>query len=421
VDAEFTGLRCQDVNLGLRSGETDSWVLSVVDNTQLVGMAADLAGLLRGRNVVENVDALKIVANEALDIDVQVLPSVLTVLEECGFIEIARTGPRISQIIETIPAFRSLYPELGNAWQQRRPRQIEEELVAVVHRLAKSPIPVEELGSAVGIDTSDADHLYHLGHKAALFRIVDTIDGSILYSPYSAFEDPEAMRTALTNHGPAELADSIQQVSQYQGFPVDPDTDPVLADAVALGLLAAPSVALPNGTLRSFAALPYTVDRDLLTVRKAILDKALAIVACVRCGQHFGGATRAANVVAVLDALVNRESLAAHSSHERQYKLLRDQGIIRFLPDTMPGGRWKRPALIKTEENLEAVAIARSLVLNEDLQAGREASSDVRNLLDLDAKALRPLQTTGRSRRTNTIDPAKLDIAFEALMGRAAK
>ncbi|HZU46123.1 MAG TPA: hypothetical protein VFA16_02520, partial [Mycobacterium sp.] len=142
MDAEFTGLRCQDVNLGLRSGETDSWVLSVVDNTQLVGMAADLAGLLRGRNVVENVDALKIVANEALDIDVQVLPSVLTVLEECGFIEIARTGPRISQIIETIPAFRSLYPELGNAWQQRRPRQIEEELVAVVHRLAKSPIPV---------------------------------------------------------------------------------------------------------------------------------------------------------------------------------------------------------------------------------------------------------------------------------------
>jgi hypothetical protein len=384
-------------------------------------MAADLAGLLRGRNVVENVDALKIVSNEALDISAQVLPSVIAVLEQCEFIEVTRSGSQVSQIIETIPAFRSLYPELGAAWQQRGPRQLEEELVAVVHRLAESPIPVDELSSTVGIDASDTDNLYELGRKAALFRVIDTIDGSILYSPYSAFEDPEAMRTALRDHGPAELADSIQRVSQYQGLPVDSEADPVLADAVALGLLGAPSVALPGGVLRSFAALPYTVDRELLTIRKIVLDKALAILACVRCGQHFGGATRTLNAVWVLDALVNQECLAPHSSHERQYKLLRDQGVIRFLPDSMPGGRWKRPALIKTEENLEAVAIARSLVENEDIHSGREASSDVRSLLDLDARALKPLQTANLAPRTNRIDPARLDIAFEALMGRSAR
>lgn len=421
MEAEFAGLRCQDVNLGIRSGESDSWVLSVVDNTQLVGMAADLSGLLRGRNVVEDIDALKIVASEVLDISAQALPTVLEVLEASGFVEVTRTGTRISRIDETVPAFRSLYPELGRSWKERGPRQIEEELLAVVDRLALSPIPVDDLSKTVGIDAADTDALYDLGRKASLFRVVDTLDGSILYSPYSAFEDPDAMRSALTNHGPGQLAESLQRVSSYQGLPVDAANDPVLADAVALGLVAAPSVSIPGGQLRSFAALPYTVDRELLTIRKAVLDKALAIVACVRCGQHYGGATNTANVVAVLDSLVASEALSPHSSHARQYKLLRDQGIIRFLPDSMPGGRWKRPALIKTDDNLEAVSIARALIVSEDLGVGRAATDDVRNLLDLDAKALRPLQTASKAQRTNAIDPRHLDAAFEALMSRGPR
>lgn len=421
MESLFTGLRCQDINLGLRSVTTDSWVLSNVDNTQLIGMAADLAGLMRGRNVIDNVDALKIVASETLDIPATVLPGALGVLEECGFVDLTRSGSQITRVFESIPVFRSLYPELGNVWQQRRPRQLEEELVAAVHHLASAPVPLDEFSSTIGIDASDTDDLYQLGTKAALFRVIQTVDGAIVYSPYSAFEDPAAMREVLIEHGPNQLAESLQKVASYQGLPVNPAADPVLADAVALGLLAAPAVSLPTGELRAFASLPYTVDRELLTVRKAVLDKALAVLACLRCGQHFGGATSTSNAVAVLDALLNREALTPHSSHERQYKLLRDQGVIRFLPDTMPDGKWKRPALIKTDENLEAIGIARSLVLNDDIIAGREVQSDVRSLLDLDASALRPLQSAARSPRTNALDPAKLNVAFEELMGRGAK
>ena len=66
---QFAGLRCQDISLDLRSGTADSWVLFSVDNTQLVGMAADLARLIRGRNVTVYIDTLKIVAREAPDIN----------------------------------------------------------------------------------------------------------------------------------------------------------------------------------------------------------------------------------------------------------------------------------------------------------------------------------------------------------------
>ncbi|MEV7068525.1 hypothetical protein AB0N97_37950 [Streptomyces collinus] len=47
----------------------------------------------------------------------------------------------------------------------------------------------------------------------------------------------------------------------------------------------------PDGTLQPFAALPYVLGRDLLRGRKPVLDKALAVLACLRCGQHFGGYT----------------------------------------------------------------------------------------------------------------------------------
>ena len=47
----------------------------------------------------------------------------------------------------------------------------------------------------------------------------------------------------------------------------------------------------PGGTLQPFATLPYTLDPGLLRSRKPVLEKALAVLACLRCGQHFGGAT----------------------------------------------------------------------------------------------------------------------------------
>ena len=69
----------------------------------------------------------------------------------------------------------------------------------------------------------------------------------------------------------------------------------------------APAVERPDGLLQPFGALPYSVDRDLLKGRKPILDKALAVLACLRCGQHFGGATNlpAASLVMVIDKLLD--------------------------------------------------------------------------------------------------------------------
>ncbi|MFF7535130.1 hypothetical protein ACFZB2_39570 [Streptomyces bobili] len=103
-------------------------------------------------------------------------------------------------------------------------------------------------------------------------------------------------------------------------------TQPLLQDAIARGLLLAPAVQRPGGTLQPFAALPYVLDRDLLRGRKPVLDKALAVLACLRCGQHFGGYTSLPGhaLVDVIDKLLdpNRGFLRPHEAHERQYRLI---------------------------------------------------------------------------------------------------
>jgi hypothetical protein len=165
MDSFSEGLRCQDVTLGLRELHQASAQLRLVNNTQIVGMAADLAGLIRGRDVIEKIDSLEIVAAETLDIAALLLPAVLDVLEAAGIVETYKQGGRIERITETVPIYRNLYADLGNAWRDRQPRQIEEELIAVVDRLARGPVPLDSLTTELGVDHASWPHFW--GPRAA--------------------------------------------------------------------------------------------------------------------------------------------------------------------------------------------------------------------------------------------------------------
>ena len=335
-------------------------------------------------------------------------------------VELDRSDGQVVRIIEQIPLYGSLYSSIGQSWRGSGPRQIEQELVVVVDRLAKSPIPLEVLTSDLGIDGSDIDRLYRIGVDTSIIQTVESSDGVLLYSPYMAFENPAMLYQAFANHGSGQLAEALTRVSKYQGLPVA-QSDPILTDAVGLGLISAPAVELPNGLMQPFAAMPFDFGSNLTRDRKPLLDKALAIIACARCGQHFGGTTNARDVGDILEALLTRDHLRPHESHERQYKMLRDLGVIDFLPDDQPWGRWVRPALIRTEENVEAVRLALTLIQGNEVLSGREPAEGVRTLLDLDARSIKPLRTTARTASRPAIPRADLNKAFEIIMGRGER
>jgi hypothetical protein len=385
-------------------------------------MAASVAALIRGQDVIGDAQALRAVAAEQLDVNQFAFDSVVLALADIGLVEgIQRVGGRIRSFTETVPYYDDLYARLGQAWRDREPTEIEQQMIVVVDRLADGPIPVEELAQRVRIDRAALPHLLDVGESAQLIKKISLLDGDIAYSPFFGFENPGAIADLVTAHGSEQLATAFAQVRTHQGFPVT-DTEPLLQDAVARGLLLAPSVEQPSGTIQPFATLPYTLDRDLLRGRKPVLEKALAVVACLRCGQHYGGATHlsAAQLTNVIDKLLDptRGFLAPHSSHERQYRLMHRTGLLAFDADLLPGGRWVTPRFIDTPDNREALALARDLITHGEQLAGRMGDDQARTMLALDQPFNAPMQTVQRVRGKAAASPKEWQRIIDAALGR---
>ncbi|MFI7281705.1 hypothetical protein ACIBOV_15760 [Micromonospora chersina] len=422
MDRFDEGLRCQDVHAGLRNVDPNSGTLIPLAETQLIGMAASLAALIRGQDVISDAQALRAVAAEQLDVNQFAFDQVITVLAEVEFVEgVQKSGGRITQFTESVPYYDNLYSVLGEAWRDRAPTELEQQMVLLVDNLADAPLPIDELADRIGLDTADVPRLLEVGSRAELVKTIPLLDGDVIYSPFFGFENPELIGTLVQDHGPEQLAEAFASLRAEQGMPVTA-AHPLLQDAIARGLLLAPAVDLPNGAAQPFAALPYALDRELLRNRKPVLEKALAVLACLRCGQHFGGATSLppTALVNVIDKLLdpNRGFLVPHSSHTRQYRLMHAAGLLAFDPDLLPGGKWVTPRFIDTPDNREALRIARDLLTYGEPVEGRVGDDQARSALILGQPFTAPMQTVSRLRGKAAASPKQWQAVVDAALGR---
>lgn len=90
------GLRCHDVHAGLRNVDPNSATLAPLSDTRMVGMAASLASLVRGQDVVSDAEALKTIVAEQLDINPYAFGPVVETLERAGMVDdVKRRGQKI--------------------------------------------------------------------------------------------------------------------------------------------------------------------------------------------------------------------------------------------------------------------------------------------------------------------------------------
>lgn len=416
------GLRCQDVHAGLRNVDPNSGTLTPLADTQLIGMAASVAALIRGQDVIGDAQALRAVAAEQLDVNQFAFDPVIEQLAEVGFVEgVQRSGGKITRFTENVPYYHDLYAVLGQAWRNRAPTEVEQQMVLLVDHLADAPQPVEELADRIGLDTAAVPRLLEVGQRAELVKTIPLLDGDVAYSPFFSFENPELIGDLVREHGPEQLALAFEALRAEQGMPVT-QSQPLLQDAIARGLLLAPAVELPNGTVQPFATLPYTLDRELLHGRKPVLEKALAVLACLRCGQHFGGMTSlsaSSSLVNVIDKLLDpsRGFLRPHSSHARQYRLMHAAGLLAFDPDLLPGGEWVTPRFIDTRDNRDALRIARDLITYGEPLAGRVGDDQARAALALGQPFAAPMQTVARMRGKAAVSPKQWQAVVDVALG----
>ncbi|MDQ1059736.1 hypothetical protein QFZ23_003637 [Arthrobacter globiformis] len=386
-------------------------------------MAATVAGLIRGRDVIQDGQALMTVAAAQLDVNMLSFDSVIRVLEDVGFVQgVQRTGGKITSFTENVPYYESLYERLGESWKERQPTDIEQQLLTVVDGLSGAPVPVDDIENKYGLDRSDLKHVMEVAKGGGLIQVLKTRDGDIAYSPFFGFENPEVLSDLVNDHGSGQLSDEFDAVRKHQGLAISKEKYPLISDAIARGLVMAPAVQLPSGTTQAFAALPYVPDKRLLTTHKAILDKALTVLACLRCAEYDGGHNNLSQsaLVSVINKLLdkNRGFLSPHSSHERQYNLMYRGGLIVFDPDSRPGGNWKVPRFVDTEDNRAALILARDLITHGEGVETRVSDQDARSALDAGNAYVAPMQMMYRSRESAMQDPMHFSQIFEAAMGR---
>ncbi|MEJ7567991.1 MAG: hypothetical protein WKF41_06970 [Gaiellaceae bacterium] len=302
LTAADIGLRCHDVHQGMGNVDTRSAHIAQLGTTRLIGMAANLAVNLRGLDVVEDANALRQIAAQELGVESLAFDSVIGVLEEAGMVRVRRPSPSKVQIDENVPYHQNLYELLGKIWDERAPSELERETVGLVNALAEAPRELEVVQEE--IPEADLRPILAVGESTQLVKTLKLSDGTqLLYSPFFVFENPTVMKDIYEHHEVADVRNVMQALRGEQGLLVD-ESNPVMKDMLARGLLLAPTIKGVGGDA-SFAFLPYVADRQFLTVKKAVLEKAVQILACVRYGEHRAVATRIQSPAAILSRLLD--------------------------------------------------------------------------------------------------------------------
>lgn len=392
------GLRCHDVHHGLTNVDPRSAHVAKLKTTRVVGMAANLAVNLRGMDVIESGEALEQIAAEELGVESLVFSDVVELLEEADMVAVRRPGRSGFKIEEKIPYHQDLYEVLGQIWENKRPLDIEHETIALTNALALAPRELDRVQAE--IPKQDLKTILAVGEATQLMKELRLSDGTtLLYSPFFVFENPDVLKEIFEGHAVADVRQIVAAIRGEQGMLVD-FGNPVLQDMVARGLLMAPTIHGAGGNA-SFAFLPYAVEPEYRGVKKAVLDKAIQILACVRYGEHRGVKTKINNPAAVLTALSNPArnfTIEAHSEHKRQYQTLYRLQIVDFVPS----GNWVKVRLLDTEDNKKAVELALDLLRHGEQLSERGGLNDAaKRFLTAGDRYENPLKTI-RDRKGGT-------------------
>ncbi|HVU02305.1 MAG TPA: hypothetical protein VHE30_11160 [Polyangiaceae bacterium] len=376
IDKHMLGVRAQDFHEGLKEVASYGPKEVHLKNTLLIGKAATLAAHLRGLNAVEDHEALAYLAAD-LGISGLELDRVLRELETVDFATIKKNGDTIKRIELRIPELREGYEELGNRWEELHPSEVERAAVEMLHDVAAVPRPKEDLQRSSGLDTKNFELVLSIGSTGALMETYEDDDGEpLIYSPLTVEENPRPLIELARKFPSDDVVLALNAVRNEQGLPEGigaANNNPVIIEAVLSGVLAPVRIQTAQGERRFFFAPRGQIPAS----EKVILDKARAILACVRSGQHFADYRKIFNPAALLRKL-RREKTFSYSrpDYPEQYGLLVSKQIAIIDPDTSRDGFFHFH-LLDTDENIKALDLAIGLLEVGDASTAHTSDAQV--------------------------------------------
>jgi len=353
MDELSIGLRTQDFHEGLRETKTFGPKEAYFEKTLRIGKGAVLAMHLRGLQYVDDYTALKFAAAQ-LGVGGSELPVILRELEEVDFIRVKHTRGEIERVDIRVPEFRTGYEDLGSRWEVLKPSEIERASVEALQGLMQMPIVEAELIQSLGMGKTEFSILHDVMRDGQLLRVQTLSGEKIAYTPLAVDNDPtDYLR--WSDRFPSEVSGALKILMEHQGLPVSNPLvsgNAALDDAIQTGVLMPVQIDGATGA-KEFLFAPRG---GLTPQERVILDKARAILACVRYGQMFAAGKRVFSPRLILERLHHYKRFKrGHPDLRTQYSLLTVKLIGR--PIDEGGGRWNFE-IYDTDENMKALEVA---------------------------------------------------------------
>jgi hypothetical protein len=379
-DTVRIGLRLLEFECGVDANIDDTHAAELVDYevSRSTGQAARLAMLIRGQDVIEDELHLKKVASHELGMTPPEYNVAKQLLMEADLIEERNTRLGKSVLHEKVHRVQHAenYRLIGELWLTRQHRTPKEDaLISTLDKIIDHPIDLETIDSFHDLEKHDKSAIVELGKNAG---ILDSVDESnrIYYSPLLWDVNPKNLATFLKRADHSAFNKFLQQTRQHPGTDFTTtaegnNTDPLIAQAISGGILPSYRVTSTGGP-RLYGFAPY--NGGLLTsgTERTILDKARALVACLRYGAEAATITRIRNPLWILNAMTDANRgyrLKPHSELKLQYGMLIGKQLGKIIKTDNNRYLFE---LIPTDDNLRACAIARELLSIGELMGQKD-------------------------------------------------
>lgn len=359
------GLRLLEFECGIASNIDDANSAELVDYemSRAAGQAARLAMLIRGQDVIEDEQRLKKIAAYELGIHPAEYTVAKQLLMEADLVEERTTKTGKSVLNEKVSRLdhSDNYRRVGELWLSRGDRTHKEEaIIYTLDSVIESPKAISAIDPLLALKKDELSAVLELGTNAG---IIDSVDAAkkVYYSPLLWDVNQKKLAEFLKTVASSSFGDILKKLRR-PGTDFTEVKDPLVAQAISGGILPSYGVTSTGGK-RVYSFKPYTGGLLNSEAQKTVLDKARALVACLRYGSEAATITKIRNPLAILNAITDpsREyGLKPHSELKLQYGMLVSKQIGRVI---QTGERYVFQ-LIPTDDNLKACAIARELLSN---------------------------------------------------------
>lgn len=378
-DAVRIGLRLLELECGIAANIDDTNSAELVDYeiSRAAGQSARLAMLIRGQDVIEDEQRLKKIVAIELGIHPAEYNVAKRLLMEVDLVEERTTKQGKRVLNEKVNRLNHAdnYQRVGELWLTRDHRSHKEEaLVHTFDKVVQSPMEVAKLDVLRDLDKSDRAAVLELASNAGIMDSVDEAN-RIYYSPLLWDVNRSKLAAFLKTATDSSFKEVLKK-ARKPGTDFTKARDPLVIQAISGGILPSYRVTSTGGP-RVYSFAPYTGGLLSSDEERTVLDKARALVACLRYGSEAATITKIRNPLRILAALTDKSRnyrLGSHSELKLQYGMLVAKQLGRVI-QTSPG--WYSFELIPTEDNLRACAIAAELLSTGELMGEKDPSASV--------------------------------------------